>query len=213
MADVNNSMIHGIGPVLEVLRRMEPELYKSVVAEMKTKAEPLRAKVAEGFPDKPWQSSKKPVQWTLYGRTTRGRKPNGTSGPSFPRYNGKKARKGVTVRVGGRKVRRTNSYPILRIVQSDAGGQIYDLAKLNQTSGKKSFVDNLNKTGEPSRVMWKRVRDYLPLVERDIDKIVDDISNRFTVEIATETERRNQRSISASKQVRDVLGRFAGGIR
>jgi hypothetical protein len=98
-------------------------------------------------------------------------------------------------------------------VQSDAGGQIYDLAKLNQTSGKKSFVDNLNKTGEPSRVMWKRVRDYLPLVERDIDKIVDDISNRFTVEIATETERRNQRSISASKQVRDVLGRFAGGIR
>ena len=211
MADVTNNMVHGVRPVLETLRKLEPELYKLVVKDLKDKADPLRAKVAEGFPDQPWTSAN-PVQWTLYGRTTNKRNKNG-AGAKFPRYNTAKARRGVTVRVGGKKVRRTNSYPIMRVVQSNAAAQIYDLAKQTKTSGRESFVDNLGKSGDPSRVMWKRVRQFMPLVERDIEKAVDKISDRFSVEIAHETERRNQASLRASQQARNVLGQFRKAMR
>jgi hypothetical protein len=211
MADVTNNMVHGVQPVLQTLRRIEPELYKLVVKDLKDKAEPLRARVAQGFPDEPWTSTN-PVQWTLYGRTTNKRNKNGT-GAKFPRYNASKARRGVTVRVGGKKVRRTNSYPIMRVVQSNAGGQVYDLSKENKKSGRESFVDNLNKSGEPSRVMWKRVRQFMPLVENDIEKAIDKIMDRFSVEIAHETDRRNQASLRASKQARNVLGQFRKAVR
>jgi hypothetical protein len=211
MAEVSNNMVHGVRPVLETLRRIEPDLYKLLVQDLKGKAEPLRAKVAEGFPNDPWTSSN-PVQWTLYGRTTNKRNKSG-SGAIFPRYNASKARRGVTVRVGGKKVRRTNSYPIMRVVQSNAAAQIYDLARENKKSGRQSFVDNLNKSGEPSRVMWKRVRRFMPLVEADIDKAVKKITDRFSVQIAEETNRRNKSSIRASQQARNVLGQFRKGIR
>lgn len=203
MAEVTNSMVHGVKPVLESLRRLEPNLYKTITKDIKSTAEPMRAKVAEGFPDKPWDSAK-PIQWTLYGRTTRGRK---ATGPKFPRYSGKKARRAVTVQVGGRKVRRTNAYPIMRLKQSDAGGQIYDLATLNRTAGKEQFVQNLNKSGNPSRVMWKRTREYFPLVERGVKKIVADVEKRFTAEIAAETERRTQASVRGYESMIKRLGK------
>ena len=210
MADVTNNMVHGVRPVLETLRKIEPELYKQLTQDLKDKAEPLRARVAQGFPDQPWTSSK-PVQWTLYGRTTNKR--NKGSGAKFPRYNTNKARRGVTVKVGGKKVRRTNSYPIMRVVQSNAAAQIYDLAKETKTAGRDSFVDNLGKSGDPSRVMWKRVRQFMPLVERDIDKSIGRITDRFSAQIADETDRRNQSSLRASQQARNVLGQFRKAMR
>jgi hypothetical protein len=201
------TMVHGVKPVLEVLRRIEPDLYKQISKDIKDKVEPVRAGVAQGFPDRPWTSSKK-IQWVQYGRTTRGRKPKGSSGASFPKYDGKKARKGVTVQIGGRKVRRTNTYPIVRIKQSDAAGQIYDLAKNNRTAGKQSFVQNLNRSGSPSRVMWKRVRSFVPLVTKDLTRIVSSIEKQFTAEIAHESQRRANSSMRARSQNRNAFGRF-----
>jgi hypothetical protein len=209
--DVNNSMIHGVAPVLEALKHFEPELYKQITKEIKGTAKPLRDKVAAGFPNEPWQS-RRGVQWTLYGRTARGKSVDGV-GAQFPKYNGAKARRGVTTVVGGRKVQRTNSYPIVRIRQNDAGGQIYDLSKNNRTNKKESFVGNLNKNGEPSRVMWKRTRQYFPMIESNLNKIVDGVANRFTAEIGAETHRRNQASIRASQQTRNVLGQFGKALR
>jgi hypothetical protein len=207
MADVQNNMVVGVAPVLQVLKRLEPETYKTITKDIKNKVEPLRVKVADGFPARPWQSSKQ-INWIKYGRTTRGRKPKDSSGASFPKYNVTKAKRGVTAVVGGRKVRRTNSYPIVRIRQSDAAAAIYDLAKLNRTDGKQQFVKNLNKTSMPSRVMWKRVRTNMPLIQKDLDRIVTDLQSRFTVEVAMETERRNNASIRARKQTRNSFGRF-----
>ena len=211
MADVTVSMVHGVAPVLEALKHFEPELYKQITKEIKSTAKPLRDKVAAGYPDEPWQS-RRGVQWTLYGRTARGKSPDGT-GAQFPKYNGAKARRSVTTVVGGRKVRRTNSYPIMKLRQNDAGGSIYDLSKNTRTNKKESFVNNLNKNGEPSRVMWKRTRQYMPMVESSLNNIVDGIANRFTAEIAAETHRRNQASIRASQQTRNVLGQFGKALR
>jgi hypothetical protein len=200
-------MVVGVAPVLQALKRLEPETFKQVSKDIKNKVEPLRVNVADGFPAKPWQSSKE-INWIKYGRTTRGRKPKGSAGASFPKYDVKKAKRGVTVVVGGRKIRRTNSYPIVRIKQSDAGASIYDLAKLNRTDKKDQFVKNLNATGSPSRVMWKRVKSNMPLVEKDLDKIIADIQSRFTVQIANETTKRANSSIQARSQSRNAFGRF-----
>jgi len=202
---VSQTMVHGVAPVLQALKQLEPELYKAISADLKNKAEPMRAYVAAGFPDKPYPSSST-INWTKYGRTTRGRKSPNSAGSSFPKYEGKKARKGVTVVVGGRKVRRTNSYPILRIKQSDAGGSIYDLAK--NADKNSQFVMNLAKSGDPSRVMWRRTKASYPMVEKEITKVIDDIGKRFTAEIASETDRRNAQSVRAGSQVRTALGRF-----
>ena len=210
MAQVTNNMVHGVAPVLQSLKQLEPELYKAISADLKNKAEPMRAYVAAGFPDKPYPSATGVINWTKYGRTTRGRKNAGASGSSFPKYDGKKARKGVTVQVGGRKVRRTNSYPILRIKQSDAGGSIWDLAKNEKKNSQ--FVKNLAKAGNPSRAMWRRTKASFPMVQNEIEKVIDDIGRRFTTEIAAETDRRNAQSVRASSQVRTALGRFGKGF-
>lgn len=209
MADVKNNMVHGIAPVLQTLQQLERDTYKMIVADLKNATNDLRVAVMNDFPDKPWKSSKA-INWEKYGRTQRGRKKPSAAGASFPRWQSSKVKRGVSIKVGGRKVRRTDSYPILRVVQSDAAGSIYDLATNQRGEGfiGKQFVANLNKESKPSRVMWKSVPKHLPLVEHKIDKIIDDIGKRFTVQIAHETDRRNAQSIRASKQARTALGRF-----
>lgn len=210
MAQVTNNMVHGVAPVLESLRQLERETYKIIVADLKNQTNDLRLAVANDFPDKPWKSSTGKINWTRYGRTSRGRKMNDSAGADFPKWNGAKVKRGVQVKVGGRKVRRTNSYPILRIVQSDAAGSIWDLAKTQRGAGKvgQQFVKNLNSTGSPSRVMWKAVPKYYPLVEHKVEKILDAVGKMFTVQIAQQTSKRNAQSIRASQQARTALGRF-----
>ena len=214
MAQVTNNMVHGVQPVLQALRQLEPDLYKILVADLKDSTNDLRLAVANDFPDKPWKSSTGNINWVKYGRTKRGRKMNDTAGADFPRWDSKKVKRGVTVQVGGRKVRRTNSYPILRIKQSDAAGSVFDLAKNQRGSGSvgQQFVRNLNATGTPSRVMWKSTKKNYPLVENKVMRIVDNIGKRFTVQIANETEKRNKQSIQASGQIRNALGRFGKAL-
>ena len=211
-AELSQNLVHGVAPVLQALRQLEPETYKQIVKDLRNNTNDLRVAVANDFPEKPWNSSTGQINWAKYGRTTRGRKPKGAAGASFPKWEAKKVKRGVSIKVGGRKVRRTNSYPILRIVQSDAAGQIYDLAKNQQGQGAvgKQFVQNLNAVGKPSRVMWKSAAKNYPLVEHKVLKILDDVGKRFTAQIAVETDKRNAQSIRASKQTRNALGRFGG---
>jgi hypothetical protein len=210
MAQLNQTMVHGIKPVLEVLRTLERDTYKQIVDDLKDNTNDLRVAVMNDFPDKPWNSSTGKINWTKYGRTQRGRKPKDSAGASFPRWQASKVKRGVSIKVGGRKVRRTNSYPILRIVQSDGAGQIYDLAKNQQGSGfvGKQFVQNLNASGKPSRVMWKSAAKNYPLVEHKVMRIINDVEKRFTAQISRQTELRTAQSIRASKQARTALGRF-----
>jgi hypothetical protein len=214
MAQLNQTMVHGIKPVLEVLRTLERETYKQIVDDLKDNTNDLRVAVANDFPEKPWNSSTGKINWAKYGRTQRGRRPKGAAGASFPRWQANKVKRGVSIKVGGRKARRTNSYPILRIVQSDGAGQIYDLAKNQQGSGAvgKQFVQNLNGQGKPSRVMWKSAAKNYPLVEHKVMRILDDVGKRFTAEIALQTDKRNKQSIRASKQARTALGRFGKAL-
>lgn len=205
---ITQTLVHGVAPVLQSLKQLEPEMFKRVVEQLKNDTNDLRLAVANEFPDNPWKSSTGVINWTRYGRKKRGRKKTGTGGASFPRWEAGKVKRGVSVQVGGRKVRITNNYPILRVKQSDAAGAIFDLAKKANTDAGVKFVSNLESSGEPSRVMWKSVERYFPLVERKVTRTLDDIGKQFTHEIALETKRRTDQSIRASKQARTVLGRF-----
>jgi hypothetical protein len=217
-AELTNNLVHGVAPVLQTLKRLEPETYKAIEKQLKSDAQPLRAAVAAGFPSKPWQSSK-PVNWTIYGRTTRGRKVNpDAAGASFPQYNSRKVRSGVRVVIGGRKVHKgknAGAYPIMRIRQSDAAGSIFDLASKNRSGSKagEQFVSNLAKTGAPSRVMWKKVKENFFIVENSINKTINEIEKRFTLEIANETDKRARQSKVSSSQSRNVLGQFGKALR
>lgn len=194
--------VYGVQPVLQVLRRLDPELHKQLVEELKTKSEPVRSFVAQGYPSKPM------TNWTLYGRTARGRKMPDTAGPTFPRYQIDKVRKGVQVRVGGRR-RVNNMYPILAFIQKDAAGQIYDLGAVAQSKAGTQFVANLDKGGKASRVMWKRVEQKYPEIENDIAQTIKKITDMFTDEIAYATQKRDAQSTRARRQGRSALGRFA----
>ena len=208
MAQVTNNMVHGVAPVLQALKQLEPDIYKSIVAELKDNTNDLRMAVAGDFPTHPWKSSTGVINWEKYGRTKRGRKPTGGAGASFPKWQSAKVKRGVQIQVGGRKVRRTNSYPILRVKQTDAAASVWDLAKNAESTAGATFVRNLNNVGQPSRVMWKSVKKNYPMVEGKVMRTIDAIGKRYTLQIAQETDKRNKQSIRASKQVRNALGRF-----
>jgi hypothetical protein len=207
MLPVNTVAVYGIKPTLEVLRLVEPDLYKSVQKEIAGTAQFLVVQVKNKFPNEPWDSSK-PINWTRYGRTRRGKKPDNDTGASFPRYKIADVRKGVKAKVGGRKNRTTGVYPILTIQQTNAGGMIYDLAKHSRTKGKESFVKNLKTMGEPSRVMWPTVEKYKSNVHSDVMRIVNRVQKQFETQIELESQRRANASIRASQQTRNALGQF-----
>lgn len=192
---------------METLRMLEPQTYKMLTKDLEAAAKPLRDYVAAGFPDKPM------AQWTLYGRTVKGRKAKDAAGPSFPRYQITKVRSGVKVKIGGRKVRRTNSFPIMRIIQSNAAGQIYDLAGETKTIGRESFISNVNKGGQRSRVMWKRTALAFPKIEGAVMASLHQIEKRFSIEIANQTTKRSNASIRSKSQSRNAMGQFGKFLR
>lgn len=205
--------IYGVHSTLQFLRRFEPELYKGIEKDLQGKTEPLRKAVADGFPDRPWRSTK-PIMWEKYGRTKRGRKPTGQAGASFPKYDPAVVKRGVKTQVGGRKIRKgvnAGAYPVLRIKQTAAAGVIYDLAKDSRagTAQSEKFVGNLAKMGSPSRVMWKKVEQNYPLIQRDITDAVNAVEKRFNAEIATYEQKNLQQSQRVSQQARNALGRFS----
>lgn len=207
MLPVMNIAVYGVQPTLEVLRLLEPSMYKSVQTEIADTAQFLVVQVRNKFPTEPWDSAK-PINWTRYGRTRRGKKPDNDVGASFPRYKISDVRKGVKAKVGGRKNRTTGTYPILTIQQTNAGGMIYDLAMNSRTRGKEQFIKNLRTSGSASRVMWPTVDKYKRNVHDEVMRIVRRVEKQFEHEIALETQRRANASIRAGQQTRNALGQF-----
>lgn len=202
--------VHGIQSTIQYLQRFEREVFKEIRKELVDSAKPIVVAVQDEFPETPWDS-KRGVNWTKYGRTQRGRKSPSSAGPSFPRYQYSKVKRGVKADTGSTRRRSDGTYTILRIKQTDAAGSIYDLAKNTQTANAASFINNLNKSkrGQPnSRVMFPTVEKQMPKVLHNIMRILDKIEARYSAEIATDTQTRAAQSSRAQNQLRNVLGRF-----
>lgn len=200
--------VYGVKSTLEYLRRFEPAAYKQVTTNIRNVAEPVRAAVAQTFP-----ASSGLRNWDRYGHLTKQKQKTtrGPSGYTFPRYKITQVRKGVKTQVGGRKIRSTNTYPILRIKQTDGAGQIFDLAAEGHSSSGQAFVGKI--AGKASRVMWPTVKKKMPLITNDITKTMREVEKQFTAEIAVDMDRRAKLSNAAKRQVRDALGKFTGLVR
>jgi hypothetical protein len=208
--DVN---IYGVKSTLEYLRRFEPDAYRAVTKEMRNTAKPIVRATAQQFPRAPIVNSKGISYWTLYGHDSKKkqRSDKGESGYSFPRYDITQVRKGVKSKVGGRKNKQTNSYPILRIIQSDGAGQIYDLAAEGHSVAGRAFVGKLN--GAASRIMHPTVKKMMPSIRRDIEASLRQYEREFSDKIQIDMDKRMKLSASSSRQVRDALGRFGRMVR
>lgn len=206
--------VFGVKSTLEYLRRFEPDAYKSVTRQMTATAKPLVKQTASLFPANPGLVRSNGVrQWNLYGHDHKRKQKSdkGESGYTFPRYDITQVRRGVKSKVGGRKNRTTNSYPILRIIQDNGAGQIFDLADEGHNSAGRAFVKAL--PGKRSRVMWRSIRRGMPLIQRDIMQALKEEEKRYSDKIAIDMDKRAKLSASSARQVRDALGRFGRMVR
>lgn len=93
-------------------------------------------------------------------------------------YNPGKVRKGIKIQVGGRTPRGANAFPIVTLVQQDAGGALWDIAGLRGGSkgrgapkGRPNFVDQLNRRHGPAqRGLWRAQSE---ISEKASDKLIE----------------------------------------
>lgn len=191
--------LEGVKAVLQELYYLDRTLYRQITSDLRTDAQPLVEMASSAFPDAPLS------RWTISQGESRTK--NG-----FPSYNPALARAGVRSKVGGRRNRTTNTWPILRLQQTDAGGAVYDMSG-RATSGKNSFVPNLsNAEGRASRLMWPAVEKGLPFISGVLQASLDRASAEVTKRLgAGEVSQRGQQSKRSSSFARDALGRF--GVR
>jgi hypothetical protein len=190
--------IYGLKPVLETLRYVDRDLYNQTTKDIRKVSQPLVQKVKGDFPTSVLSGFMRPAQNSK------------RRGGAFPHYDVKKARQGVGVKIGGRKNQMTNSWPVVRIQQKNAGAMIFDMAGAKNRGG--TFVKNLEKEkyGRASRVMWKSVRSNLPLVEKNIKDAVEKVEKAINAQLQTSIERREKQSAFTKTQGRNALGQFGG---
>jgi hypothetical protein len=193
--------IEGVKGVLQELYYMDRRLHKEITGRLKNAAQPIAKEIAaEGFPDLPL---------SRWGASAAGQRTAG----GFPKYNGASARAGVKVRTGGRRNRMTGVSPILKIVQTDAAGSVYDIAGRKQTGKHPSFIPNLKaQHGNASRSMWPAVLSRMGSIEGEIQAAINDATQAVSASIAGGSiSRTSAASSRASSRGRTSFGRF--GVR
>lgn len=193
--------VDGISGVLQELYYLDRRLHREITARMRTAAQPLVDRVGQLFPDTEPLS-----RWhgTAAGQRTSG---------GFPKYYGPAARKGIKARTGGRKDRITGMKPILKLVQTDPAGAVYDISGRQNTGAHPTFIPNLKQEkGQASRAMWPGVLSSYPYVEAEVMAAVKEASDEVSKAIASGAESRTgKQSAFASARGRTSLGRF--GVR
>jgi hypothetical protein len=162
--------VYGVRDTLAELRKYEREAYTTIEKDLKTSAKPAADAVGREFPDEPL------MNWHTSG---------GRKGKSrMPEYNGAKAKSKVRVAVSTKKPTGIGQHGLIRLQQSDAGGQVYDTAGSNiggargsSASAGQKFVANLDKHLKVktrqgkyrSRVMYPATEKHLPLIEKAVE--------------------------------------------
>jgi len=162
--------VYGVRETLAELRKYEREAYVTIEKDLKISAKPAADAVGREFPDEPL------MNW----HTSGGRKGKAR----LPEYNGASAKSKVRVAVSTKKPTGIGEHGLVRLQQSDAGGQIYDTAgsvtggaRGSGASAGQKFVANLDKHLKVktrkgkyrSRVMYPATEKHLPLVEKAVE--------------------------------------------
>ena len=176
--------VYGVRETLAELRKYERQAYVTIEKDLKTSAKPAADAVGREFPDEPL------LNW----HTSGGRKGKAR----LPEYNGASAKNKVRVAVSTKKPTGVGQHGLIRLQQSDAGGQVYDTAGSNigaargsGASAGQKFVANLDKhlrvktrQGKyRSRVMYPATEKHLPLIEKAVEvsirKIDSEVQKRL----------------------------------
>ena len=155
--------VEGLPELFRELGKIDPELRKAAVKNVRRSGERIRNAARGSIPSEPPMSG-----W----RRVRGRRGRWTWNPGTSRSR-------IRVKVGT-TVQRNGDIRLLRIVQSDAAGAIYDMAgrkSIGNTENGRQFVRNLNRRGRPSRYMWPAAEANRDEVEQDLRQAIDDMAD------------------------------------
>jgi mRNA-degrading endonuclease RelE of RelBE toxin-antitoxin system len=148
--------IYGLKAALAELNKLDSKTKFQAVNKIKASGSEMVNRVSATYPDKA------PLSGMAPGRKTAGRLS----------YDPKKVRKGVTIQVGGRSVKGT--IPLVTLTQKNAGGAIFDIAGLRDSSS--VFVRNLNAYyGRAQRGMWREAKFIYGQATQDILKAIEEV--------------------------------------
>lgn len=163
-----NVRVTGVRETLKELKKIDPELRKQAVKEMRTAAQPLVTEVKSGMPDRPLEN------WQEEGELG---------------WKTSKVRQSVKLKFGGKRVRSQagNQYPLLRLVIGSPAGAAFDKAGRRNapTSPQgRAFIENLTrKYGSASRRAWPATEKHMDNIERGVKQAVDKASAQINQEL------------------------------
>ena len=137
----------GAADAIKALRRIDPDLRKQFTKDVKQIAQPIVSAAQNAYPDEYLSGMTR--TWTPGGR-------------AIMPYNAKKARSGVQARVDTKR----GATAVIAVVQRDAAATIIDMAGKRNAN---PLAKQLDRFGQPSRVMW-------PAAERNMDKVTRELS-------------------------------------
>lgn len=160
--------VYGVKEVFKELGQIDRKQKFKAIAKVKAAGAPAIAQARANYPDSAPLS---------------GWKPDGRLG-----YSKKDADKGVQIQVGGRA--RGQAYPIITIVQKNAGAAMFDIAGLRDGAAGKggargdAFIQSLNqKYGRAQRGMWRNVKEIRGLANDAILEAIDEVAKEVNRKI------------------------------
>jgi len=164
MSVTANVNVYGVREALSELRKIDPKLRAEAVRKVKAAGNELTAAAAVEYPATAPLSG-----WQSTGRLG---------------YTGPKAKRGVKIEVGGRTPKRATAYPIVTLVQGNAGAALWDIAGLR--GGAKSrggprqrpnFIQILDaRFGPAQRGLWKARNLVDEVATRKIIAALEDVA-------------------------------------
>jgi hypothetical protein len=165
--------IEGLARTLKEVGKIDKSLRRALGKEIRNAADPLKKAAQQRLPDTPLSG------WTS-GRYE---------------YSQAKARSGVKIKIGGRGrssggsgflTGGTTESPLVTMVQSNAGGAVYDMAgrkSSGSTPSGRSFIAGLNRQGGGSRSMWPAAEEQLGTVEKAVEAAVKSVEKQANVRL------------------------------
>jgi hypothetical protein len=160
--------VEGVAEVLKALAKVNPELRKATVKNMKDAGEPMAREARGLFPQQSPLSNW--GNWTT---------PHARDRPLRPE-EGKPWRARRLQRVKGARFG-LEQHPLLTLRQTDAAGAIVDMAgrRSKQDAQGRAFIDQLRSFGVASRAMWPAAERTMAEVTRAVEAAINDMSRQI----------------------------------
>lgn len=157
--------------LLELLRKYEPDLRRRTQLRIRRAAGIILRSARNQMPAEPPMSG-----W----RTVPAKKGRTRGGVGWPAWES--PRKGISARTATRaRIRGYGSrWDLLKIVNRNAIGVIYEFAEQGHSATGRQFVQNLNaRGGKPGRAIWRSVDLHKDAVAADLRQALADAEREF----------------------------------